>query len=823
MLLNNKKGAVLIMTLMALVLVFMMVHALMQTTGIGLQNSGSFYDRESALQAAQSGLDYAVTRLQSNRDWRGDANRAYWTCNHSFPQGGLSSGFLVSENNGNVVGLIVSKAKIRSAFRIKFSFEDTSEATLSKVPAARFADYDQPEPTTSLPIAMPFVSVNNLRSEASVLVYRANPNGKGVAEETDNLEWGDGADAQRRPFANHLPGQRAMIIVEGLSGKGLRDCNTPEEVNKLANSASAATPLVRRYVESYYTFNAPVLNGNAAFAEENIDITVANKMFVRSFGNSVADADDKSTIPAAGSLRSNTATITVNGGTLNTYNGKLYRPDGKATAFNNDTTRYKFLDSTGKEKEYTFTTTVEDITAGVDPIEYDQVAHAQNNSKNALLPGFYEWHAAANSTAEKPTYELRYYGDVSASDKNKPANDATYKVVRVSARVSDGSEEGSGSQPQPEDEPETDNYVEMGPEGKIVFTTDADGNITAPVLELKGQLFCDGSLTIASATGEVTAACPAVLFDYYAPGETATTDASCQEAAVLQSGGNITILGAVKGKGAVVTQEGDVTFCGESVLENSDNGVAVYANNVYLNPLTVALAKAPGGRELNENQTGSASGGGGGDTSDTFTPSRSKINQICNSNSGSSSSCKSKRKALLEELFASEYGARISVTDSFKNTSDDYWSFTFSFVNSQGTAVGKKYSIHSYIGRNRFTMHPLGGSYQTVTSLTTPGSAKVSDGGGTGVEVKESLKPVVEACGDLCYGDQEFKGIIYARNDIKVLLGEQFKFVVFGSLRAEKGAIIATCKDSMLTYDESNLETLMPNMCRLNRVFWTCW
>ncbi|MBQ7568066.1 pilus assembly PilX N-terminal domain-containing protein, partial [bacterium] len=270
---NKKRGMVLVMTMMAITLVLIMVHSLMQTTGLGLSGSSSFYDRESALQAAQSGMDYVVTKLQSNKAWRGDGNDEF---------GGFDScGISVVESYGNVVGLLKNKTGTKSAFRVKFSFEDTSDATLSKVPCSRFAEGDGEEPKPDFSIAMPYVSINNLNNTSATIAYRANNNGKGLAKSTPNLEIvsGGGVTAD---YACHVPPQRIYVIVEGLSGKGLRDCEDPKSANTVANNNNSA--IARRYVESYFTFNAPVLRGSAASAEKTINVAIANKMFIKTKG-----------------------------------------------------------------------------------------------------------------------------------------------------------------------------------------------------------------------------------------------------------------------------------------------------------------------------------------------------------------------------------------------------------------------------------------------------------------------------------------------------------------------------------------------------------
>lgn len=97
--------------------------------------------------------------------------------------------------------MLKSRAGAISAFRIKFSYETTDGDTLTKVPYARFAAKAEKEPTTSLPITLPYVSLNNLNSASQALVYRAASNGQGLATLTDNLECGQVKDLKQRAFA----------------------------------------------------------------------------------------------------------------------------------------------------------------------------------------------------------------------------------------------------------------------------------------------------------------------------------------------------------------------------------------------------------------------------------------------------------------------------------------------------------------------------------------------------------------------------------------------------------------------------------------------
>ncbi len=145
---RKRLGIVLITTMLTMTLVAMMLAAVIRSSFGNMALSGNFYDRENTLWAAESGVQYAMTCLQTNRFWRGNRNNTFGT---------LSKGLCVEESNGNVIGLIKNRKNgALSAFRIKFNYEDNSEDTTSKVPFNTF------EENSKFSIAMPYVSVNYL-------------------------------------------------------------------------------------------------------------------------------------------------------------------------------------------------------------------------------------------------------------------------------------------------------------------------------------------------------------------------------------------------------------------------------------------------------------------------------------------------------------------------------------------------------------------------------------------------------------------------------------------------------------------------------------
>ena len=67
-----KQGIVLITTMLTVVLVIMLLSSVVYSNFGNMRLTSNFYGREEAIMAAQSGVEYAVTKLQNNITWQGD-------------------------------------------------------------------------------------------------------------------------------------------------------------------------------------------------------------------------------------------------------------------------------------------------------------------------------------------------------------------------------------------------------------------------------------------------------------------------------------------------------------------------------------------------------------------------------------------------------------------------------------------------------------------------------------------------------------------------------------------------------------------------------
>ena len=865
------------MTLMALCLVFMMVHALMQTTGIALLSSATFYDREQALQAAQSGIDYAVSQLQTNNNWRGDSNLQYWSGvadSKIVENGGPSQPVYVAESNGNVVGIIRTKSGSVSAFRLKFSYEDSSEATYKKATMSQFGDVGSNAYKTELPIASPFVSINNLNSNLSALVYRANNNGQGIDTKPDLVE---PVLEEGTEFACTLPAQRVCLIAEGLAGKALRDVKSPKQVTELANSSNA---VVRRYVEAWYSSIPPLISNDAAYARDNVEFSVKNKLFV-SRVNDKQGSVDKSTVPSPGSMRSHEGSIAVTRGVLNTFSREgdvghlVVGPEGSST-FNHDKATYVFKNARGKDEKYTFSEPVcAKSQAAVGGLSWDDVVKANDDKANSLKSGFYQWHKAPSSDAKKEYYELRYYENGCKYDANgcpQPVNATNYKIVTSDNVKSGTTVDVDGKKIE---------LLAMAPEGKVAFVTDKDGNITEPSLQVKGNLLFAGVFVLGSDVTEVTGKSPLFSVGKYnlpseAEGAEGQDKDNKSEEGVLTATGNVYVANSVTGTGSLIAK-GDVTMLGESLLEAGESGIGIYSGgSVTMKSLEMAIAKTPSGDSISAAYTDSRSASRSTvkptdpDTK-KYSPGKETWKQIWDT-IGYKSKLKLASKNLSKNWYSVQFSAAGSGLpgsngDSVRDNCSKYTRMSDNDRADIETWYKEKFGVYISV-RYIYFQHDKNGDtrllgYEFVDEdgvrvsgskrcydVWEDGSCCCKEAPADGSCNSESCKRVskhsvpresivdeteenelvsaeinkyIGNFGSVSYGDQVVKGVIYAHDNFTADLGDNYNLVVTGAIKAENGSIKVNCKNSRLNYEENNINRLLANRKWLTRCFWTCW
>ncbi|MBN9414106.1 hypothetical protein ABS71_08655 [bacterium SCN 62-11] len=138
-------------------------------------------DREEARRAAESGLEYALTRLRENPRWCGNSNGVVVD----------QAGIRVAEQNGNVIGNLTQEGGASSQFRLRFNYQDGPGG-----------GEGMPNPPSDFWIKSPWVSVNNLLGTSNA-----------------NIPQGDGADGRVQDpptLLGLVPSQSVTLRCEGV-------------------------------------------------------------------------------------------------------------------------------------------------------------------------------------------------------------------------------------------------------------------------------------------------------------------------------------------------------------------------------------------------------------------------------------------------------------------------------------------------------------------------------------------------------------------------------------------------------------------------------
>ena len=820
----RSKGIVLITTLLTVLLVFMMVSAAMQSGTRSLQMSSNFYNREAALAAAESGVQYAMTRLQSNKYWRGDSNGD----KDSQTFGDFSKdGVEVTESNGNVIGLIKNLNGTTTAFRIKFSYEDTdqTEAALNKF---------EHNPAAKHHIDSIYVSLNNLDGASAIPLYRAkganDSANRGIGVDTDkryaNLE---GDDTQS--YVMHVPAKKVCIIAEGLAGTSLAGLTSPLQVEEKLSSSNCIS-LTRRYVEAYMGGGSTLLDC-AAYSKGDMNLLVnANgRVLASSQEASETDDDDDDSSnepPSSGKMRS-LANFNVKGGPLNTFGGQVYYGSG-TPGFTPDTDTYKYGD-----KKYTFSpTSTIHSSAALDKLGWDDIKKADDNSANKMNPGLYEWHKNVTTKTVKKnrksykqnviTYELRYYGSDYTTDavtgKGVPADSSKYSVVSSADKLSEGQTRLAGN------------------DRVKVYST-------SPTLDITGNLYCKGDFVIQAEDDMATI--PVVNFS-----------ANSEDGSMLTSTGNVKLISTVKGNGSIAAQK-DVTFKGESVLSSSDSsGMSIYAGgDVTLLSLDDNVANAEFTEAFQSGDTEAAleTGKTAGkeksvteeeiDTTQEISLNNDDLMNSLNSSLGLAS------KENKEDSYYAVYGSddalvSANVLDLIKDyllsqgVSDSDITIDAQFGTINGAYVDIEMNErdergHLMISAIKTTIkvggEASGDDDDTDVDPTTGEEVIAADEEENQLTEKQKEKKAkeiekyIERNGSVCYGDQKITGIIYACGNFIAQLGtSNYTLYNRGGIKAESGKFSVTAKNVDLTYDSSFVEDMRENESMvMKRELWTSW
>lgn len=333
-------GIVLVTTLLMMVLVVMMVTVVVYAGSGGLALTGNFYEREAALMAADSGLQYAMTRLQSNGNWRGNGTDIDTS-------GVASAGFSVIERDGNVMGFLTTTNGHASQFRIKFNYEDGpgGEDGLDDSPSGR-------------ELRSPLVSVNNLLSATARPVKRANKNGIGI---------------DPAPASYSVPRKTACIIVEGLAGWGLREATKDNPYQVVEGRG-----ITRRVVEAYLTLDNSEMADSVAYSGGSIDATLP------SGGKFAVSTKDDDVVPRLRTLN-NVEINPTGGGSVNYDDGT----NGEVSLGTSESNTFTLNNSPAADERVIHNTTSDNFKS-LNKLTWDSIAKA-GTGDTRMPGGTYVW------------------------------------------------------------------------------------------------------------------------------------------------------------------------------------------------------------------------------------------------------------------------------------------------------------------------------------------------------------------------------------------------------------------------------------------------
>ena len=346
--LKNKRGIVLITTMLTVVLVIMLLSSVVYSNLGSMRLASNFYGREEALMAAQSGVEYAITCLQSDITWRGDKTDN--TLSDS------SKGINVRERNGNVVGMLTTANGNKSFFRIKFNYEDGENG------------FDgMKDSSDSERIQSPYVSVNNLFNTTPTKVYTASQDGKLKTKQSQdrfgkNRTEADGASS----FS--LGKSSCYLVVEGFAGNGVRDLTLDKAFTLTPEQVSNLNP---RRVETYLALSSETQFTDSVACAAG-DLTTDSNLI------RISNAKGSSS-PKMRSLHN----LNVTSGTVDFDNSQLYYGSGYSYSINGKTI----------SEDSKYTAQQSNDTSSFTRLEWDDVTKANSKGQKCVKieAGTYVW------------------------------------------------------------------------------------------------------------------------------------------------------------------------------------------------------------------------------------------------------------------------------------------------------------------------------------------------------------------------------------------------------------------------------------------------
>lgn len=179
---KSRKAFILLSTIFVILILGFVVRAALIRLPVTVDQRAMGLSGERALQAARSGVAFAVGMLRDDPTWTGGDGRTVVVD---------EDGLKVTQERGNLIGEIIDGNGAKSLFRIRFNHHDGSGGGDNK-----------DDPSGNFVLDLPHVSVNNLGEEGEVPLPEVDPANGEILDPTGG---------------ETIPGRSVILFVEGVS------------------------------------------------------------------------------------------------------------------------------------------------------------------------------------------------------------------------------------------------------------------------------------------------------------------------------------------------------------------------------------------------------------------------------------------------------------------------------------------------------------------------------------------------------------------------------------------------------------------------------
>jgi len=250
---RKTKGIALISTLMFSVIVVMMVSAGLALLPSQKVMTSTMDLNQQALTAAETGIEYARTKLQNDPGWRGNDNAV------TVDEPGS---LWIREEEGNIVGILWNQEGEPSLFKMRFNFHDGDNADDDDDDDKDWVAKDfLDDPSNEMIVRHKFISFNSLNSGNSGPVNRAEETG--IFEIEHGTSYGT------------VPRFSAVLFCQGYAGRGVENVGPGQlEPDPLLGKIATKT------VEAYIGRDVSQYGDSVVYGAEGINMASNNEVVI---------------------------------------------------------------------------------------------------------------------------------------------------------------------------------------------------------------------------------------------------------------------------------------------------------------------------------------------------------------------------------------------------------------------------------------------------------------------------------------------------------------------------------------------------------------